>query len=84
MVRRPGRVEDVRRQLDEYFEHRRRECDVAIDWSLVTPFQRKVLGATAAHPAWLTSCAIGTPRVVEIGDISLFAHGTCHALRGAS
>jgi methylated-DNA-[protein]-cysteine S-methyltransferase len=50
VVRLPGRVDDARRQLDEYFEHRRRDFDLELDWSLVTPFQRKVLGATAAIP----------------------------------
>ena len=43
-------VEPVRRELDEYFDHRRRSFDLPIDWALVTPFGRRVLQATAAIP----------------------------------
>jgi methylated-DNA-[protein]-cysteine S-methyltransferase len=50
VVRLPARIDGVRRQLDEYFERRRRDFDVELDWALVTPFQRKVLTATAAIP----------------------------------
>ena len=46
----PARLDDVRRELDEYFEHRRTAFDLPIDWALVSPFGRKVLHATAAIP----------------------------------
>jgi methylated-DNA-[protein]-cysteine S-methyltransferase len=46
----PARLDDVRRELDEYFEHRRTTFDLPIDWTLVSPFGRKVLRATAAIP----------------------------------
>ncbi len=46
----PARLDDVRRELDEYFEHRRTTFDLPIDWSLVSPFGRRVLRATAAIP----------------------------------
>jgi methylated-DNA-[protein]-cysteine S-methyltransferase len=46
----PARLDDVRRELDEYFEHRRTAFDLPIDWSLVSPFGRRVLSATAAIP----------------------------------
>jgi methylated-DNA-[protein]-cysteine S-methyltransferase len=46
----PARLDDVRRELDEYFEHRRTTFDLPIDWALVSPFGRKVLRATAAIP----------------------------------
>ena len=46
----PARLDDVRRELDEYFEHRRTAFDVPLDWALVSPFGRKVLHATAAIP----------------------------------
>jgi methylated-DNA-[protein]-cysteine S-methyltransferase len=47
----PARLEGVRRELDEYFSGRRRDFDVAIDWSLVhTPFRRAVLERTARIP----------------------------------
>ena len=43
----PARVDDVRRELDEYFEGRRTEFDLAIDWSVTRGFTRKVLSETA-------------------------------------
>ena len=46
----PARLDEVRRQLDEYFEHRRTTFDLPIDWALVSPFGRRVLRATAAIP----------------------------------
>jgi methylated-DNA-[protein]-cysteine S-methyltransferase len=46
----PARLDGVRRELDEYFEHRRTRFDLPIDWGLVTPFGRRVLQATAAIP----------------------------------
>ncbi|HEY4427600.1 MAG TPA: methylated-DNA--[protein]-cysteine S-methyltransferase [Solirubrobacteraceae bacterium] len=50
IVEAPGQLEGVRRELEEYFEGRRRRFAVALDWSLVGPFGRRVLGATAAIP----------------------------------
>jgi methylated-DNA-[protein]-cysteine S-methyltransferase len=46
----PARLDEVRRELDEYFEHRRTAFDLRLDWALVTPFGRRVLQATAAIP----------------------------------
>jgi methylated-DNA-[protein]-cysteine S-methyltransferase len=46
----PARLDDVRRELDEYFEHRRTTFDLPLDWALVGPFGRKVLHATARIP----------------------------------
>jgi methylated-DNA-[protein]-cysteine S-methyltransferase len=46
----PARLDEVRRELDEYFEHRRTTFDLDIDWSLASPFGRHVLRATAAIP----------------------------------
>jgi len=44
------RVDAVARELDQYFSGKRREFDVAIDLSPLTPFQRKVLAVTARVP----------------------------------
>jgi methylated-DNA-[protein]-cysteine S-methyltransferase len=44
------RVDDVARELDQYFSGKRREFDVTVDLSPLTPFQRKVLGVTARVP----------------------------------
>ena len=46
----PARLDGVRRELDEYFEGRRSRFDVAIDWSPMKDFQRRILEATAAIP----------------------------------
>lgn len=46
----PGRLDGVRRQLDDFFAGRRHGFDVALDWSLTSGFTRRVLQATAAIP----------------------------------
>src|SRR3954471_20402630 len=46
----PGRLDAVRRQLEEYFEGRRRDFDLALDWRLTGGFRRRVLEATARLP----------------------------------
>jgi methylated-DNA-[protein]-cysteine S-methyltransferase len=47
----PGRLDDVRRQLDEYFAGERREFQLPLDWSLCRQgFGRRVLERTARIP----------------------------------
>jgi methylated-DNA-[protein]-cysteine S-methyltransferase len=46
----PRRLDPVRRELDEYFAGTRQSFEVPLDWSLVGPFARRVLGAAAAIP----------------------------------
>ena len=43
-------LDEVRRELEEYFEGRRRAFDAALDWTLVAPFARRVLRATSQIP----------------------------------
>jgi methylated-DNA-[protein]-cysteine S-methyltransferase len=43
----PERLDEVRRELEEYFEGRRREFELPLDWSLTSGFFRRVLRATA-------------------------------------
>ena len=50
MLEAPARLDDVRRELDEYFAGRRRDFDLPIDWALASAFGRRVLQATAAIP----------------------------------
>jgi methylated-DNA-[protein]-cysteine S-methyltransferase len=63
-----ARLDDVRRELDEYFARRREAFDLAIDWTLVGPFGRRILRATAAIPFGQTrsyaevAAAAGSPR----------------------
>jgi methylated-DNA-[protein]-cysteine S-methyltransferase len=42
----PSRLDEIRRELDEYFQGRRTEFELSIDWSLTSGFYRKVLHAT--------------------------------------
>jgi methylated-DNA-[protein]-cysteine S-methyltransferase len=46
----PGELDEVRRQLDEYFAQERERFDLDIDYSLTQGFFRKVLRATARIP----------------------------------
>jgi len=46
----PGRLDTARRELDEYFAGRRTRFDLPVDLSLVAPFGKRVLSATAAIP----------------------------------
>jgi len=51
IVQAPKRLDDVRRELDEYFAGRRETFDVALDWALVSGrFGRRVLEQTARIP----------------------------------
>ncbi len=46
----PGMLDDVRRQLDDYFDGRRRRFEFPIDWRLMGDFQQRVLKATYRIP----------------------------------
>ena len=46
----PSRLDEVRRELDEYFEGRRRSFDLPLDWRLTSGFRRRVLEAINAIP----------------------------------
>jgi methylated-DNA-[protein]-cysteine S-methyltransferase len=50
MLSAPARLDEPRRELDEYFAGRRRAFDVALDLRLLGDFTRRVLTATAAIP----------------------------------
>ena len=74
----PAQLDDVRRQLDEYFEGRRRGFDLAIDLSLVrTPFSKRLLQATARIPFGETrtyrdmATAAGNPLAVRAAGNAL-------------
>jgi methylated-DNA-[protein]-cysteine S-methyltransferase len=43
-------LDPVRKELDDYFSGSRREFELALDWSLIGPFGRKVLHVTAEIP----------------------------------
>lgn len=46
----PIAIDAVRRELDEYFDGKRRAFDVPLDWSLISGFKLRVLRATARIP----------------------------------
>lgn len=51
----PGRLDPLRRELDEYFTGRRTTFSVPLDLSLVAPFGRQVLAACARIPFGATT-----------------------------
>ncbi len=46
----PAKLDDVRRQLNEYFEGKRTQFDVPLDWSLSKGFTQRILQATPKVP----------------------------------
>ena len=50
VLRVPGRLDRVRRQLDEYFEGKRTSFDIPLDTSGTRPFQQQVLDRLARVP----------------------------------
>jgi methylated-DNA-[protein]-cysteine S-methyltransferase len=50
VVEAPAALDEVRRELDEYFDGKRTSFDVPVDWQLHDGFGRKVLRATARIP----------------------------------
>ena len=46
----PARLDPVRWELEEYFEGKRLDFDIPLDWSLTKGFTRRVLRATAKVP----------------------------------
>jgi methylated-DNA-[protein]-cysteine S-methyltransferase len=76
----PGRLDEVRRQLDEYFEGRRTRFELALDWRLSHGFGRKVLLRTAGIPYGDVStykemaAAAGSPRGARAAGNALGAN----------
>ena len=77
----PGRLDEVRRQLDDYFAGRRHEFELPLDWSLARQgFGRRVLDATARIPfgGVLTYREVaeraGSPRAVRAAGSALGAN----------
>ncbi len=52
VLRQPARLDDVRRQLDEYLAGRRYTFDLTVDLTLATPFQRLVLADLRTHTSY--------------------------------
>jgi methylated-DNA-[protein]-cysteine S-methyltransferase len=73
----PARLDEARRELDEYFKGHRIEFDLPIDWTLTRGFTTEVLRATAAVGFGETTTyaevalAAGSPRAVRAAGNSL-------------
>jgi methylated-DNA-[protein]-cysteine S-methyltransferase len=77
----PGRLDEVRRQLDEYFAGRRHEFELPLDWSLTKQgFGRRILESTARIPYGESrsyremATAAGSPRAVRAAGNALGAN----------
>ncbi|MBA3302858.1 MAG: methylated-DNA--[protein]-cysteine S-methyltransferase [Actinomycetota bacterium] len=73
----PSRLDDARRELEEYFDGRRTRFGLPVDWQLTTGFRRQVLGATAEIPYGSTgtytsvATAAGSARAVRAAGTAL-------------
>src|SRR5205807_2889921 len=73
----PARLDDARRQLDEYFAGRRRRFELKTDRVLIHGFQRQVLSRTAQIPygSYLTYAEVaaeaGSPRAHRAAGTAL-------------
>jgi methylated-DNA-[protein]-cysteine S-methyltransferase len=76
----PARLDEVRRELDDYFAGRRSEFELPIDWSLAHGFTGEVLRATARIGFGKTSTyaevasRAGSPRAVRAAGNALGAN----------
>ncbi len=76
----PARLDDARRQLDEYFDGRRTAFDLELDWRLSHGFVRTVLAETWRIPFGETrtyaemAVAAGSPRAFRAAGSALGAN----------
>jgi methylated-DNA-[protein]-cysteine S-methyltransferase len=56
----PAQLDDVTRQLDDYFAGRRHEFDVPLDWQLSRGFRRTVLNHLATDVGYGTTVSYGS------------------------
>jgi methylated-DNA-[protein]-cysteine S-methyltransferase len=95
ILRAPARLDQARRELDDYFAGRRTEFDLPLDWALTSGFRREVLHATAQIPYAMTSTygqvatAAGHPKAYRAAGTALATNPIpivvpCHRVRPAS
>lgn len=76
----PRRLDQARRELEQYFAGRRRQFEVALDWRLTRGFGRRVLRAAARIPFGSVStygrvaAAAGSPRGARAAGNALGAN----------
>ena len=80
MLEAPARLDDVRHQLDEYFEGKRKRFELKLDWSLTRGFTQKLLREVAKLGYGELSTykrmaeAAGSPRAVRAAGNALGAN----------
>jgi methylated-DNA-[protein]-cysteine S-methyltransferase len=80
IVESPARLDEVRRELDEYFAGRRRDFDLELDWQLTAGFVQRVLTETARIPFGETrtygemAASAGSPRAFRAAGRALGAN----------
>jgi methylated-DNA-[protein]-cysteine S-methyltransferase len=95
ILEQPAKLDDVRRELDEYFNNERRDFDIPIDWTLYSDFGRKILQATAQVPFGHTASygdvarMAGSPQASRAAGRALGANAIpiivpCHRIIGTS
>jgi methylated-DNA-[protein]-cysteine S-methyltransferase len=76
----PAQLDPIRRQLEEYFEGRRLDFDLPLDWRLSQGFKKRVLGQTARIPYGhvstyrIVAAAAGSPRGARAAGNALGAN----------
>jgi methylated-DNA-[protein]-cysteine S-methyltransferase len=87
VLRQPGALDDVRRQLDEYLAGRRHSFDLEVDLTLATPFQRLVLSDLPLHTSYGRTTTYGTlageihrPKAARAVGTALGANPLCVVL----
>jgi len=76
----PSRFDSLRRELEEYFDGRRRSFDIELDWRLIRGFTLKVLDQTNRIPFGETrsyaemAVAAGSPRAFRAAGSALGAN----------
>ncbi|MCW2997559.1 MAG: methylated-DNA--[protein]-cysteine S-methyltransferase [Solirubrobacterales bacterium] len=91
----PARLDDVRRQLEQYFAGARTTFELDLDWTLTTPFARRILQATCGVPFGTTATyaamasAAGNPSASRAAGRALGSNPIpivvpCHRIVGTS
>lgn len=80
VLRSPRKLDQPRRELDQYFEGARRRFEVSLDWQLIHGFGRRILSATARVPYGSVStykevaAQAGSPRAARAAGNALGAN----------
>jgi methylated-DNA-[protein]-cysteine S-methyltransferase len=80
VIRAPRRLDEPRRELDQYFAGKRREFELPLDWQLIRGFGRKILSAAARVPYGSVSTykklatEAGSPRAARAAGNALGAN----------